>query len=409
MRYLSDHINYKDGFNLWVENVRVQDIPLKTPFYCYSHEAIIDNYKRISDCLPNVLVCYAVKANPNLSVIRTLAQQGAGADIVSEGEMRRALKAGMKKIIFSGVGKTKQEIEFALQNSVYQINAESIPELDLINQISAKFKIKAPVGIRLNLDVEGNTHDKISTCRKEDKFGISYQDLEAALDKKRDSLNIISLSIHIGSQITDVTVFDQALSKLQEILGAIEFKGHKITRLDLGGGFSIPYTISDDFFDYYEYAQILSKLSDNYQLIIEPGRALVGNAGVLVTQVLFIKNNTHIIVDAGMNDMMRPALYDSYHEIIPVHKCSNEFDTIDVVGPVCESSDTFAKARRMPHVKSGELLAICTVGAYGASMSNNYNSRLLIPEVMVCGDKHLLIRKRSSYDEMLVQDQLIIE
>ena len=401
MIYLAQHISYKKHNTLYVEDISIKNIGIDPPYYCYSYQAMIDNYQNITRHLPNVLICYAVKANPNLTVINTFAQQGAGADVVSEGEMKRAMQAGIKKIVFSGVGKTTQEIEFALQNDVYQLNAESIAELDVIDQVAKNLQKSAPVSIRVNLDVDGETLDKISTARKEDKFGIDIENLNEALNKNHQNIELVGLSIHIGSQISNIAVFDKAFTKLEKVIK--EFRlADKITRLDLGGGFAIPYQNHEEIFDYTSYGKLLSRFSRDYQLIIEPGRSLVGNAGILVTKVLFVKqNNIHVIVDAGMNDMMRPAIYDSYHNIIPVHHDNNNHQTVDIVGPVCESSDSFAKQRKMPSIKQGELLAVCTVGAYGSSMSNNYNSRLLIPEIMVKGDKYFVIRKRQTYDEMI--------
>ncbi|MBQ4874936.1 MAG: diaminopimelate decarboxylase [Rickettsiaceae bacterium H1] len=399
MNYLSDQIRYIQN-SLWVENVDLTKIKFDTPYYCYTYQGIIDNYRKISRLMPNVLICYAVKANPNISIIKTLVNQGAGADTVSEGEMRRALIGGAKKIIFSGVGKTTQEIEFSLKNNIYQINVESIPELKLVKQIANNLNVNAPIGIRINLDIEGETHDKISTCRKKDKFGIPAEDLAQILDNR-----IIALSIHIGSQISNFSVFKKALYKLKDILECV--KSTNIKRLDLGGGFSTPYHDNEKEFDYSQYYRLANDLFDQYQLIIEPGRTLVANTGILVTKVLFVKqsqHNTHVIIDAGMNDFMRPALYKANHEIIPINNHSEKTEIVDIVGPICESSDTFATQKKLPRLKEGELISICTSGAYGMSMSNNYNSRLLIPEIIIKNDDYFIIREKETYDELIAKE-----
>lgn len=395
MNYVSQQIYYKDS--LHVEDVNLSELDLQTPYYCYTYQGIIDNYRKISNLIPNTLICYAVKANPNISIIKMLAKQGAGADVVSEGEMRRALAGGMTKIIFSGVGKTAGEIEFALKNNVYQINVESISELKLVKEIGNKLGMNTPIGIRVNLDVEGETHDKISTCRKKDKFGIPVEDLSSAIDE-----DVIGLSIHIGSQISNLDVFKRAFLKLKNILNGLPISN--IKRIDLGGGLCIPYREGDAEFDYSQYYQLVNELFSDYQTLIEPGRALVGNAGILISKVLFVKrngNNIHVVIDAGMNDLMRPTIYNAYHQIIPINSIGKKKEVVDVVGPVCETADTFAKQREMPVLKEGDLVAICTAGAYGASMTSSYNSRLLIPEVMIKGKDDFIIRPRGTYNDLI--------
>ena len=395
MVYLSDHIYYKKN-SLWVENVEISTIKIKTPYYCYSYQGIVDNYQKISHFMPSISICYAVKANPNISIIKTLVDQGAGVDVVSEGEIRRALIAGAKKIIFSGVGKTKQEIEFALKNNVYQINVESISELKLVKQITSNIGVTVPIGVRVNLDVDGETHDKISTCRKQDKFGIGITELDQFVHDNE----IVSFSIHIGSQISNLTVFKNTFYKLKNILE--KFK--HVKRLDLGGGFFVPYRKGEYELKYLQYYEFVQNLFKGYEIIIEPGRVLLGNTGVLISQVLYIKrdkDNTHVIIDSGMNDLMRVALYEAHHEIIPINNQFNTTEIVDIVGPICESGDIFARQRKISTLVEGDLIAICTAGAYGSSMSNNYNSRLLVPEIMVKDNEYFIIRNKETYDELI--------
>ncbi len=401
MKNLSQHIYYRNNF-LWIENVNITKINFQTPYYCYTYHGIIDNCKKLKQYMPNVEIFYAIKANPNLSIIKVIAGQGFGADVVSEGEMKRAMTAGIKKIIFSGVGKTSKEIEFALKNNVHQINAESIPELELISKIAKNLNLNPPLGIRINLDIEGKTHDKISTSRKKDKFGITIEDLDKALTS-----NIMSLSIHIGSQISNLEVFSKAFYKLKDIIK--KYSINKITRLDLGGGFPIPYKNNEKEFDYKGYYSLIQKFFHNYNVMIEPGRALVGNTGILVSKVLFTKRtkeNTHIIIDAGMNDLMRPALYGAYHEVIPIIKTEKDkIEVVDICGPICESSDILAKQRKISTLHEGDLIGICTAGAYGSSMSNNYNSRPLIPEILIKKNQEYIIRYRECYNETLSNEK----
>lgn len=406
MIYLSPHIYYNNSCkspSLFVEGVEISAIDLETPYYCYTSKGIIDNYQQMAHAMPGVLICYAVKANPNISIIKVLASQGAGADVVSEGEMRRAMKANISRIIFSGVGKTEREIEFALKNNIYQINVESVSELKLVARIADALQVNAPIAVRINLDVDGETNDKISTCRKQDKFGIAIEDIH---EIKR--YNVKGLSMHIGSQISNVGVFKNALHKLKNIL--MDLQMPNIKRLDFGGGFAIPYQSGNPVFDYHRYYKYISEFFIDYQVIIEPGRSLVGNAGILIAKVLYIKRNnynTQVIIDAGMNDLMRPVLYDAVHEIIPICKKWGSVETVDVVGPVCESGDTFVKQKQMMTLEEGDLVAICTAGAYGASMSNNYNSRLLAPEVIVKNNLYFAIRKRGTYEELFAQEQIV--
>ncbi len=396
MTYINNRIAFKQN-HLYVEDLCVDKLNIQTPYYCYSAQSIIDNYQAISKATPNASICYAIKANPNLSIIKLIAEQGAGADIVSMGEMKRALISGAKKILFSGVAKTAEEIEFALKHNVYQINVESLQELELVRRTACQLGLSAPIGIRVNVGVNANTHNKVSTARNEDKFGISIDDAK----QLHNTNDIIALSVHIGSQISSTKPFAEAFHKIKDLISYFE----NIQRVDLGGGFFVPYDIREPNFNYVKYNQIIQDIfGTQFEIIIEPGRSLVANAGLLITKVLYVKRSTHrthVIVDAGMNDLLRPALYGSEHEVIPLIQSSDQTEIVDIVGPICETSDTFAKQKEIPRVQEGDLLAICTTGAYGSSMSNNYNSRLRASEVMIQGDKHFSIRKQDTYQQLI--------
>ncbi|WP_339047707.1 diaminopimelate decarboxylase [Candidatus Mesenet endosymbiont of Phosphuga atrata] len=406
-------INYKYDL-LRIEDVSLLDIAVEvgTPFYCYSFDAICKNYREFADNIPDSMICYAVKANPNIAIIKAIASMGGGADVVSGGEIRRAMAAGVPvdKIVFSGIGKTREEIEFALENNIYQINVESKEELELINQVASSKGIKASVAIRVNPNIDAKTNDKITTGLKTNKFGIPEEYIDEIFAKDFSNINLLGISVHIGSQISNLNIFLDVIKKIKVIISRIEKLEHKILRIDLGGGLGITYANDDNIPSITEYTRLLRENICNldYKIICEPGRAIVGNAGVLVTKVLYTKSNDvvkHVVVDAGMNDLIRPALYGSKHRIVPVKKNEDlPEEEVDVVGPICESDDVFAYKYKMQQVTSGDMLAICDVGAYGASMSSTYNSRLLIPEVLVNGDQFAIIRKRGSYEEMLSQD-----
>ena len=410
--------HYKNNvFN--IENVNVLDIAknIGTPVYCYSLNAIKNNYKQFQKNLPNnSIICYAVKSNPNLSILSLLGSLGAGADVVSEGEIRRAIAAGISpnKIVFSGVGKTEQEINFALDNRILQFNIESIEELSLINTIACQKNIIAPVSIRINPNINADTHNKITTGLKVNKFGISEESINQILNKDLIGIRIIGISVHIGSQISNLHIFQNTIDRIKKIIKTFKQHNIQIIRADLGGGLGIPYKSSDVFPTIQEYGNLLTQnfQNENYQIICEPGRALVGNTGILVTKVLYRKNNqekNHIILDAGMNDLIRPALYDAEHTIIPaISSTSTQLQSYDIVGPICESDDTFAYNYHINNLQKGEVVVICTTGAYGSSMSSNYNSRLLIPEVMVNNSSYDIIRHRQTYEDML-KDEVILE
>ncbi|GHM59027.1 MAG: diaminopimelate decarboxylase [Candidatus Mesenet longicola] len=387
-------------------------VEVGTPFYCYSLNSICKNYREFADNIPGSMICYAVKANPNIAIIKAIANMGGGADVVSGGEIRRAMAAGVPvdKIVFSGIGKTREEIEFALENNIYQINAESKEELELINQVASSKGIKASVAIRVNPNIDAKTNDKITTGLKTNKFGIPEEYIDEIFAKDFSNINLLGISVHIGSQISNLNIFLDVIKKIKVIISRIEKLEHKILRIDLGGGLGITYANDDNIPSITEYTRLLRENICNlgYKIICEPGRAIVGNAGVLVTKVLYTKSNDvvkHVVVDAGMNDLIRPALYGSKHRIVLVKKNKNlPEEEVDIVGPICESDDVFAYKYKMQQVTSGDMLAICDVGAYGASMSSTYNSRPLIPEVLVNGNQFAIIRKRGSYEEMLSQD-----
>lgn len=391
-----------------------------TPFYCYSTATLTRHYdvfKRSFGDLP-VAVCYAVKANSNQAVLKTLARLGAGMDVVSEGELRRARAAGVeaRKITFSGVGKTAAEIGYALDEDIFCFNVESEPELAAISAIAAARGRKARVALRVNPDVDARTHAKISTGKAENKFGIP---LGRARDVYRHAaalpgIEVTGIDIHIGSQITDLEPFDNAFALVAEFLRVLEADGHAIDHIDLGGGLGIPYRPTDkgDAFHPDLYAEIVRRHLGrlNRQLIFEPGRLIAGNAGILVTRVLYVKKaeaKTFVIVDAGMNDLIRPTLYDAHHEIIPVQPSPGVAEIVaDVVGPVCETGDFLALDRAMPAPQAGDLLAVLSAGAYGAVQAGTYNSRLLVPEVLVNGADYAVVRPRETYEQLIGLDKL---
>ena len=414
-----DHFIYKNGI-LNAENVAVSDIVniVETPFYCYSSATLLRHYNVFTDSFKDsglkVNLCFAVKANSNLAVIKTLANAGAGGDAVSEGEIRRCLAAGIKgdKIVFSGVGKTPSELKFALENNIMQINIESEPELYTLNEIACSMGVKAKIAFRVNPDIDAGSHDKISTGRKHDKFGIEW---ERAKDiyktaSSMEGIKIQGVAVHIGSQLTNLDPFRKSFAKVRDLVKSLREDGINITHLDLGGGLGIPYE-KCEIPSPAEYAKaVLREVKDlGCELTFEPGRLICGNAGILVSKVLYIKETSSrkfIITDAAMNDLARPSLYDAYHEIVPVKENNGEKEPYDIVGPICETGDIFAKQRLLPVFKPGDLLAIRSAGAYGAAMSSEYNSRLLVPEVMVNGGKTAIIRPRGTYDEMLARDKI---
>ncbi len=416
-----DHFLYKDGV-LHAEDVSLAEIAaaVGTPVYVYSTATLLRHFHLFDDALSGMdhLVCYAMKANSNQAVLRTLAQAGAGMDVVSGGEYRRAKAAGVPgdRIVFSGVGKTREEIELALTGGIRQFNVESEPEMILLDVVARELGKVAPITIRVNPDVDAKTHAKIATGKSENKFGIPIARARDvyAMAANLPGLEIIGIDVHIGSQLTDLAPFEQAYGKVAELTEVLRADGHNIRRLDLGGGLGIPYERSNTApplpTDYGAMVQrTLGHLGCEVE--IEPGRLIAGNAGVLVSEVIYLKSGEgrdFLILDAAMNDLIRPAMYDAWHDIVPLNEPAPgaEPRPVDIVGPVCESGDTFAKQRMMPVLGSGDLVAFRSAGAYGAVMSSEYNSRPLIPEVLVNGDQFAVIRPRPSFDEMINRDTI---
>jgi diaminopimelate decarboxylase len=415
------HFDYKNGA-LHAEDVAITALADKigTPFYCYSASTIRRHIQVFFQAFSglDILVCYAIKANSNQAVLRLLADEGAGMDVVSGGELARALAAGVpgNKITFSGVGKTGEEIRDALAVNIFCFNVESEAELDAISKIAVQMGKQANISLRVNPDVDARTHVKISTGRAENKFGVALSRARAVYARaaKLPGLRVTGVDMHIGSQLTELEPFDEAFSLLAQLVSDLRNDGHEISHVDCGGGLGIPYHEGEDPESFHpdRYAAIIRKhFADlNCKLVFEPGRLIVGNAGVLVTRVLYVKageNKNFIIVDAGMNDLIRPTLYDAWHDIIPVILDSSRKNiTADIVGPVCETGDYLALDRGISELKAQELLCVLTAGAYGAVQSGTYNTRPLIPEVMVDGDRSALIRPRPSIQDLIALDRL---
>ncbi len=412
-----DHFNYRDG-QLYAEDVSVAEIAASvgTPFYVYSTATLVRHFQLFDDALDGMdhCICYAMKAASNQAILKTLGNLGAGMDVVSGGEYRRAISAGIppEKVVFSGVGKTLEEITLALQNGIRQFNVESDSELEQISAIASSMNKIAPIAIRINPDVDAQTHEKIATGKAENKFGIP---ISRARDvyfeaSKMPGISIVGIDLHIGSQLTDLEPFQKAYQKLADLTQILRQDGHKIKRLDLGGGLGIPYEKNKSAPPLpVEYGKMVRKVLGHLdcEIEIEPGRLIVGNAGILVSSVIGVKNGDNrnfLILDAAMNDLIRPAMYDAYHDIIPIKQLNSPEAVYDVVGPVCETGDTFAKKRTMPELSKNDLVAFRSAGAYGAVMSSEYNTRPLIPEVMVNTNKFSIIRKRPSYKEIIERD-----
>ncbi|MDH5528784.1 MAG: diaminopimelate decarboxylase [Paracoccaceae bacterium] len=416
-----DHFLYRDGA-LFAEDVAVADIAASvgTPFYVYSTATLERHYRLFEEALAGMphLVCYAMKANSNLAVIRTLGNLGAGMDVVSIGEYLKAKAAGVPgdRIVFSGVGKTADEMRTALTGGIRQFNVESEPELLALNAVAMSLDQTAPVTIRVNPDVDAKTHEKIATGRKEDKFGIPISRARAIYAEAAalPGIEVVGIDVHIGSQLTDLAPFEQAYGKIAELTRQLRADGHNIRRLDLGGGLGIPYERSNSAPPLpLDYGAVIKRtLGDlDCEIEIEPGRLIAGNAGLLVSKVIYVKSGEDrkfLILDSAMNDLVRPSMYGSHHDIVPVNEPGPglEPQPFDVVGPVCESGDTFAKQRLLPPVAAGDLVAFRSAGAYGAVMASEYNSRPLIPEVLVKGDQFAVIRARPSYDAMINRDSI---
>ena len=411
----SSHLRYIDK-HLHLEEVSLQELALTygTPFYAYSTAELRQSYQAMQSALQdlNPLICFAVKANSHSAVIRTFAELGAGADVVSEGEIRRALNAGVapEKIVYSGVGKKPSEIRFALQSGILQFNVEAERETEMISEAAQTLGVEAQVALRVNPDVDAETHEKITTGRLEDKFGIHFPEVMPLIEKihRLPKLRFTGYSMHIGSQLTSLEPFRESFVRLRHLTEKTREHGFTVQRLDLGGGLGVIYNRTGILAPTVEaYGDLVYEIfSDlDVQLVFEPGRSLVANAGVLVTQVILIKRSggyNYAVTDAAMNDLMRVALYDAYHEVLPVQRphSKGQRQSYDIVGPVCESSDVFGRERLLPPLEEGDFLVIDTAGAYGSSMSSQYNSRPLVAEVMVSGNKAELVRPRSTYEDL---------
>ena len=416
-----DHFIYKKG-ELHAEEVPITKIAAQvgSPFYVYSTATLERHFRLFDEALAGLdhLVCYAMKAASNQAIIKTLAALGAGMDVVSGGEYMRAITAGVspERIVFSGVGKTLSEMEMIISGGVRQVNVESEPEMELLNKIALNYGVQVPITIRVNPDVDAKTHVKIATGKSENKFGIPISRAREVYGYAASlkGLSVVGIDVHIGSQLTDLGPFAIAYRKVAELTQVLREDGHDIKRLDLGGGLGIPYSRSDEALPLpKDYGDMIKREVGHLgcEVEIEPGRLIAGNAGLLISSVIYVKEGEErnfLIIDAAMNDLIRPAMYDALHEIVPVIEppCGQKRKTYDVVGPVCESGDTFAKGCELANLDDGDLVAFRSAGAYGAVMSSEYNSRPLIPEVMVKEYEFAVIRPRPTLDEMINRDKL---
>lgn len=416
-----DHFLYRDG-QLMAEDVPLADIAaaVGTPVYVYSAATLLRHFRLFDEALAGMphLVCYAMKSLSNVAVLKLLGDAGAGMDVVSAGEYLRAKAAGVpgERIVFSGVGKTRQEMRLALQGGIRQFNVESEPEMVALSEVAVSLGTVAPITVRVNPDVDAKTHAKIATGKSENKFGIPISRAREvyAMAASLPGLKVIGIDVHIGSQLTELAPFEAAYLKVAELTAQLRADGHEITRLDLGGGLGIPY-VRDNTAPPLpsEYGELIRRTVGHLgcEIEIEPGRLISGNAGILLTQVIYVKSGEDrefLILDGAMNDLIRPAMYEAHHDIVPVVEPAPGHDRVayDIVGPICESGDTFAKGRMMPKLTDGDLVAFRSAGAYGAVMSSEYNSRLLVPEVLVQGDHFAVIRPRPTFDEMISRDTI---
>ena len=414
-----EYFTYRDGAGgreLFAEDVALSQLAERfgTPCYVYSSAALIDRFRAFSQAVGDALVCYSLKANDNLAVVRCLAGAGAGADIVSGGELRRALAVDIApaKIVFAGVGKTGAELADALDAGIGQFNVESEDELHFLASLAAARGLRAPVSLRVNPDVDAKTHDKISTGRAEDKFGIAFDRAEALYGRAADmdGVDMVGLAIHIGSQLTSLEPFEAAFARLGEICLRLRASGHAVSRLDLGGGLGISYDAHAPA-DLHAYGALVQRTGRKLEaaVTLEPGRWMAGPAGLLLARVIRVKENGNkqfVIVDMAMNDLLRPALYGAWHDIQAIAPRPGDDAPVDIVGPVCESGDVIAADRSMPELRAGDLIAVRDAGAYGAVMSSNYNSRPPAAEAMVHGGDAALIRPRLDYEELLARDHV---
>ncbi|HYD45630.1 MAG TPA: diaminopimelate decarboxylase [Phenylobacterium sp.] len=415
-----NHFELRGG-ELWCEDVRLSEIAgqVGTPAYVYSTATLERHYTVLRDALAGAglgtpLIAYAVKANSNVSVLATLARLGCGADTVSEGEIRRALAAGVppERIVFSGVGKTRAELAFAITTGVAEINVESEPELNLLIEVAAELGARPAIAIRVNPDVAAGGHAKISTGKAENKFGVSFAEAARLYAKASNNAHVrpVAVACHIGSQITDLAPFEAAFGKMRGLVEQLRAEGLTVERLDLGGGLGAPYFDAPEPPAPAAFAAMVAKVMAglDIEFAFEPGRMIAANAGVLLARVLHIherpEGRRFLVLDAGMNDLIRPAMYESYHDIRPVRPREGAALAYDVVGPICETGDTFTRERPLPPLEGGDLVAFMTAGAYGAVMSSEYNSRPLVPEVLVKGGEFAVVRRRPSYEEMLASE-----
>ena len=414
------HFDYRDG-ELHAEAVNLTNLArtVGTPFYCYSTATLERHYRVFAEAFADVdaVICYAMKANSNQSVLKTFARLGAGADVVSGGELKRALAAGIPsdKILFSGVGKTASELRMALEAGILSINVESESELELLSQLAANEGRTARISVRVNPDVDAKTHAKISTGKSENKFGVPLVRAREVYARAAKLPNIVvtGVDMHIGSQITDLGPLGEAFKVLVDFVGVLRADGHAISHIDFGGGLGIPYRAGEEVPpEPKAYADVVKRAVKGLDLtlLFEPGRMLVGNAGILVTRVLYMKPGdvkNFVVIDAAMNDLVRPTLYEAHHEILPVKQPPAGTPTLvaDIVGPICESSDYMAKDRALPEPKEGDLLAIMSAGAYGAVQSGTYNTRALAPEVLVKDDRYAVVRPRVEVEDIIALDR----
>ena len=414
-----DHFIYRNGV-LHAEDVAITEIAASvgTPFYVYSQATLTRHFRVFDEALSGLkhLICYAMKANSNIAILKILGDLGAGMDVVSGGEYLRAKAAGVpgNRIVFSGVGKTREEMALAIKNGIRQFNVESETELKVLNEVALSLSAIAPITLRVNPDVDAKTHAKIATGKSENKFGIPIAKSQEvyATAASMEGIEVVGIDVHIGSQLTDLEPFRLAYEKVAELTKTLRQDGHNIRRLDLGGGLGIPYENSNQSPPTPEdYAKVIHETVGNLdcEIEIEPGRLLAGNAGLMISSVIYNKSGEgrdFMIVDAAMNDLIRPAMYEAYHEIIPVleSNAQSKASDYDVVGPVCETGDTFAKKRTLTSVADGEMVAFRSAGAYGAVMASEYNTRPLIPEVLVHEDQFSIIRKRPSVESIIKRD-----
>lgn len=414
------HFHYKSG-ELHCENVSISSLTREvgSPFYVYSTATIERHVRVIREAFSGLdpLIAYSVKANSNLGILSTLAKLDCGADVVSSGELRRAIQAGMpaNKMVFSGVGKTKAEIQFALKSEIWQFNVESLEELETLSSVAASMGVIAPVALRVNPDVIAGAHPNISTGKAGDKFGVPWTDAPYLYNRIRDLPNVksVGIDVHIGSQIGELPPMRLAFQKTIDLSLHLRREGHEISQIDFGGGLGIPYESGDTPATPAQYAGLIKELVKDLDIkvIIEPGRVIVGNAGILVSQIIYTKeapDRTFLILDAGLNDLMRPSLYGAHHDMIPVIEPTKDGPVrlYDIVGPICESTDKFASNRELPTINSGEFLAIMSAGAYGAVLSSQYNSRPLVPEILVKESELSIVRERPSFEQMIALESI---